>query len=170
MSETIYEVKRSKSINIFMWILVFLWEILFGGFIIFVIISIVREDYKTFENPISQLAGDIVGLIFSILLFCLVMSIAIYLTIESKKQVDVYTENKMYQKIGNKIKFEIEYANIESVKESYFNCLLLFCKKGFIKSKSKHIVKPQTMYMEFYTQKDITKIVQLISEFQNKQE
>ena len=164
MSETIYEIKRSKFIIILMWFLVFIGEAVFGGFSIFGIVSIVREDYK------MQLIMDLFALVICLIVFCLILSVAIYMTVESTKQVDVYTESKMYQKIGNKIKFEIEYVNIESVKESYFNCLLLFCKKGFIKSKSKHIVKPQTMYMEFYTQKDITKIVQLISEFQNKQE
>ncbi len=170
MSETIYEIKRSKFIIILMWFLVFIGEAVFGGFSIFGIVSIVREDYKKFDDPNMQLIMDLFALVICLIVFCLILSVAIYMTVESTKQVDVYTESKMYQKIGNKIKFEIEYVNIESVKESYFNCLLLFCKKGFIKSKSKHIVKPQTMYMEFYTQKDITKIVQLISEFQNKQE
>lgn len=169
MPETVYELKRPKFIIILMWFLMLIGEAVFGGCSIFIIVSLAREEYKQFDDPTSQLAGGVFVLCFCIIIFCLILSVAVYITVESAKQVDVYTESKMYQKIGNKIKFEIDYSNIASVKESYFNCLLLFCKEGFVKVGVKHVIKPQTIYMEFYKRKDIIKIVQLISDYKNRQ-
>ena len=67
MSETIYEIKRSKFIIILMWFLVFIGEAVFGGFSIFGIVSIVREDYKKFDDPNMQLIC--VSNLFNSLLF-----------------------------------------------------------------------------------------------------
>lgn len=51
------------------------------------------------------------------------------------------------------------------VTESYFNCLLLYCDKGFIKSNSKNILRSQTTFMEHYNRKDIIKIVEIITNY-----
>ena len=82
MSETIYEIKRSKFIIILMWFLVFIGEAVFGGFSIFGIVSIVREDYKKFDDPNMQLIMDLFALVICLIVFCLILSVAIYMTVE----------------------------------------------------------------------------------------
>lgn len=167
MSELSYEVKPSKQVFVLCMFCCLFGEAIFTGLGIYVIITLINGEFKSFKDPVSQLCGDLFILIFCMILSVLFIILCIYFIKTMLEQVDVYTEDKLYRKRKDKILFELNYSNIIDIKVSYLNCLLLFCKEGFIKSKSKHVLKPQTTFMEHYNRKDIMKIIQIIRDYKD---
>ncbi len=164
MSEICYEVKRAKYANILIIILCAFVELLFGGVIIFFIISFVNKEYKSHNNPSTQLGIGIFCFVFIWLIFFAMILVEIYLIKEGKNQTDVYTAEKMYRKSGEKIIFELEYSKIETIKEGFFAYLYtfcIFCYEPIIKKNGKK--GPKTI-IEYYTKKDREKIKEIISQ------
>lgn len=160
-----YKVKRSKSIILFTWVLCAFVELMFGAVAVLLIVRLATGDYKTYNDPISQLCADIITISFSFIVILLLLSVCIYLSVETKKQVDVYTMDKMYRKKGDKIIFEIEYNQIDTIKEGFFAftyTFCIFCKEPIIKKNGK---KGAKTLIEYYSRKDREKVKQIIASY-----
>lgn len=165
VSDLSYEVKPSMQVFILCMFACLFGEAIFMGTGIYTFITLINGEYESFKDPTSQLCAGIIVLSFCMIISVLIICLSIYFIKTMIEQVDVYTEDKLYRKRKDKIIFEINYSNIIDIKESYFNCLLLYCDKGFIKSNSKNILRSQTTFMEHYNRKDIIKIVEIITNY-----
>lgn len=157
MDNVIIEVKQSKGMFIAACIACSLFEIIWGGMLIFVIASI--------ENGRPVTNDDYFGYIYMLCFFCILfiafVFILIYIIYRYRLQKDIYTQEKMYRKMADKIIFEIPYSQIETIREGY--CLIFFVlKKGIVKTNGK---KGPRNFLEHYSNKDISKIERMISQY-----
>ena len=70
----------------------------------------------------------------------------------------------MYRKIGKKVIFEIDYKDIISTKNGWFNTFLIFCDGPITKVNAKK--GPRTL-IGHYSDKDIYKIEKIIQAYKN---
>lgn len=78
-----------------------------------------------------------------------------------KKQVDIYTPEKLIRKRGDKIIFELPYDNVISIKEGAFDLLAMQLKSHIIEANGK---KGTRNFFEHYSRIDISRIKKIISE------
>ena len=161
MDNNVIEVRRAKSINILLIILCSFTEIIFGGLTIWSIITILSEHFQLFDDLLAYIFLSI----FSFTIFIVILVLCIFLMYESLIQVDVFLEDKMYRKKGDKIIFEIEYSQIDTIKEGFFAftyTFCIFCKEPIIKKNGK---KGAKTLIEYYSRKDREKVKQIIASY-----
>ncbi len=154
MAKIAFEAKQSKLMLILACIACGIFEIVWGGMLIFIIATWskgLRNDYFAY----------IFMLCFFVILFLAFIGIFIYLIINYKRQIDVYTGDKVYRKKGKKVIFELPYNQIETVREG-FHSIFLVLKKGIVKKSGKK--GPRNFY-EHYAEKDIYEIEKIISSY-----
>lgn len=151
------EVRQSKKIFIIAVISVIIFELIWLSLIIFATLWLT----KIMDYGVNDTSLDLLVLCFAIALFLSFVSVLIYLTYVYKKQVDIYSDDKMYRKRGDKIIFEIPYGNIIDIKQG-FDSVFFILKTSIKRLDGKEA--PRNFY-EHYAKKDIDKIIKLISNY-----
>ena len=155
MSDTIYEVRQSKKMVIFASISAGILELFLIGLAVMFLIAICGNYSLTFdEYVICSLS-----LGFSIVFAIVIAIMLVHIILNYKYQLDVYMDDRMYRKKGDKIIFELEYKNIISMRQG-IESIYLYCKEPIIKKNGKK--GPKTLY-EHYPLNDIYRIKQIIA-------
>lgn len=156
MPSTKFEVRQSRKMIILACISSGIAELIFGGLLVAVIISLLTDKSKSYND----FSGCVFLLCFCGVLFIAFIIVIVYFILNYKYQVDVYTDDKMYRKKGERIIFELEYKNIISIRQGY-DSIYLFCKEPIIKKNGKK--GPRTLY-EHYSCADIYQIKRIITD------
>lgn len=90
-----------------------------------------------------------------------ILIIIVYILYVYCHQTDVYTEDKMFRKRGDKIIFEIPYENIQDIKQG-FDSVFFMLDTPIKRLDGK--AAPRNFY-EHYAKKDIDKIIKLVGSF-----
>lgn len=153
------EAKRSKNFVILATIVFTIWVMMFLALFIWVLLSLINGQHDTKSN---EFLADIILEIACLSIVVFFAAVEFALIYRYKYQVDIYTENKMYRQRKNKVIFEIKYENIKKIRiaPGILGGLFLFCEKSFIQ---KGIQKGRKTFDEQYNQKDIAKIIAIIS-------
>lgn len=114
-----------------------------------------------FGNETSE---NIIGLSIS-LSYCLGISILVfsitgYVIYLYKKQIDIYTVDKIIRKRGNKVIFELPYENIVTIREG-FESVFMVLKTHIIEANGK---KGTRNFYAHYSRADISRIKRMITD------
>lgn len=155
MSQSNYEVKQSKKMVIIACISIGIFELFCVGLAVYLIYGYFIKEYIIIDDVIGIYmgAGCFIGFaIIFIIAFIYILHTYIY-------QVDIYCENKLIRKKGNKVIFELKYDNIKAIRQGY-DSLFLVLKEPILKTNGKK--GPRNFY-EHYSQRDIHRIKQIIA-------
>lgn len=155
MAEQILYVRVSKTFFLLALISCLFMECFFGGLAIFSVYTLVKGE---FSSP-DMFSGMIFLLCFSLVLCVLLLIALCYLIKGYKKQIDIYEQDRMYRKIGDKVLFEIKYKDMDQITVKW-GAIYILCKKGYYKAGKKVISK---VFSEYYTKDDIYRIRKMIS-------
>lgn len=157
MAEVAFNVKQSKKIFIAACCSAVIFIAFFLGLTVFFVTKLFDLELTNDEYILC-----VISLISSLVFAVVVLIILIYIIHNYRRQVDVYTEDKVYRKKGKSIIFEIPYNQIDTVREG-FNSIFLVLHKGIVKKNGKK--GPRNFY-EHYAEKDIYEIERIISSYQ----
>lgn len=151
-----YEVKMSKKMVIMACISAGIFELLFLGLSVYFICDHVLQENITFDEKAAFYTSVCYGMVFALILAV----VFIYILHTYINQVDIYCENKVIRKKGNKVIFELKYDNIKAIRQGY-DSLFFVLKEPIIKINGKK--GPRNFY-EHYSQRDIYRIKQIIAQ------
>lgn len=136
---------------------IFIFEIVWGGTSISFLVDLIKNEAGQYNDGYWAciLVLCIAWIIFILLIIALAYIIYCY-----RKEIDIYTDDRMYHTRGNKIIYELEYKDVIAVREWLMDTLILFCEKPIIKKNGK--IGPKTVWAN-YRKADRIRIMQIIS-------
>lgn len=150
-----YEVKQSKKVVIMACISAGIFVLFFLGLSVYFICDYVIQENITFDEKAAFYTCVCYGMVFATIL----VVAFIYLLHTYKSQVDIYCENKLIRKKGNKVIFELKYDNIKAIRQGY-DSLFFILKEPILNINGKK--GPRNFY-EHYAKRDIYRIKQIIA-------
>lgn len=123
--------------------------------IVFLIQGLKLSD--TSEDNTIHLLCSVFGFGFAVA----ILIVMVYIIYVFRRQTDVYTDDKMFRKRGDKIIFEIPYKNIKDIKQG-FDSVFFILNTPIKRLDGK--AAPRNFY-EHYAKKDIDRIIKIVSSF-----
>ena len=145
----------SKKMVIMACISAGIFELLFLGLSVYFICDYFLQENITFDEEAAFYTSVCCGMVFALIL----VVVFIYILHTYIYQVDIYCENKVIRKKGNKVIFELKYDNIKAIRQGY-DSLFLVLKEPILKTNGKK--GPRNFY-EHYSKWDVHRIKQIIA-------
>ncbi len=132
-------------------------EIIWGGSAIYLLIDFIKNEAGQYNDGYWAYIFMLCCAFSMPILFIIALVYIIYCY---RKEIDIYTDDRMYHTRGNKIIYELEYKDVIAVREWLMDTLMLFCEKPIIKKNGK--IGPKTVWAN-YRKADRIRIMQIIA-------
>ena len=157
MSENCVEARQSKIYTVLTCIGALLIFAAFCGIAIYMLSGLLTGNYVKTADALS-------GFIFTIselnVFAFLILALLIWVIYVYKKQIDIYTSDKIIRKRGNKIIFVMSYENIIEIREG-FESVFMILKSNIIKANGKEGTRN---FYTHYSRADISRIKNMITQ------
>lgn len=156
--ETEYKVRFPKGLMLFMSITS---AVVGGGIFIFLfILSVIRLIHPLYPGK-SETYGYITLMGISLVFLAIFVFAMIYPIWRYKCVIDIYKKDRFIRMYGKKVKYEIEYKKIVSMKEGLFYTLYIICDGPIIPKGKKN--GPRTL-IGYYKKEERYRVKQIVGD------